>query len=94
MIFAVQRYLEDHFKQRGLADVDQYAIRVANVFERLASGASEATLARELGRLRTAFFRRNPDLDRREFETRLVASLRRRFKKKRVIPARRTLSML
>jgi hypothetical protein len=82
MIFSVQRFLEDHFERRGLADPDQYAIRVANVFERLGPRASGETLARELGRLRTVFFRRNHDLDRREFETRLATTLRRRFQKK------------
>jgi len=35
MIFSVQRFLEDHFERRGLEDVDQYAIQVANVVERL-----------------------------------------------------------
>jgi len=78
-VFSVQRFLEDHFSRRGLADVDQYSIQVANVFDRLGSRASEETLARELGRLRTAFFRRNHDLDRKEFEARLAATLRRRF---------------
>lgn len=84
MIFSVQRFLEDHFERRGLADVDQYAIRVANAFERLGPKASQETLARELGRLRTVFYRRNYDLDRREFELQLAATLRTRFKKKRI----------
>ncbi|MGD0267394.1 MAG: hypothetical protein ABSD47_20990 [Candidatus Methylomirabilota bacterium] len=81
-IFSVQRFLEDHFERRGLADPDQYAIRVANVFERIGPTVSNETLARELGRLRTVFFRRNRELDRREFEPRLAATLRRRFQKK------------
>lgn len=79
MIFSVQRFLEDHFERRGLTDVDQYAIRVANVFARLGPRANEGTLAREFGRLRTVFFRRNNDLDRKEFEARLAAALRHRF---------------
>ena len=83
MIFSVQRFLEDHFERRGLADVDQYAIRAANVFARLGSKPSEDTLARKLARLRTAFFRRNQDLDRKEFEAQLAATLRRRFPKKK-----------
>jgi len=41
MIFSVQRFVEDLLERRGLADVDQYAIRVANVFERVRPGASE-----------------------------------------------------
>ena len=80
MIFSIQRFLEDHFERRGLTDVDQYAVRVASVFDRVGSRTSEETLARELGRLRTAFFRRNHDLDRKEFEARLAATLRRRFR--------------
>jgi len=82
-IFSVQRFLEDHFERRGLADVDQYAVRVANAFERLGPSATDKTLAVALGRVRTTFFRRNHDLHRKEFELRLSATLRRRFKKKR-----------
>lgn len=84
MIFSVQSFLEDHFERRGLADVDQYAVRVANIFARLGPTASEKALARDLGRLQTVFFRRNANLDRREFEGRLAATLRHRFKKKRL----------
>jgi hypothetical protein len=83
MIFSVQRFLEDHFERRGLSDVDQYAIKVANVFERLDPNTSKEDMARELGRLRTAFYRRNHELDRRHFEAGLAATLRKRFKKKR-----------
>jgi hypothetical protein len=81
-IFSVQRFLEDYFERRGLADVDQYAVRAANAFERLGSSASEDALASALGRVRTAFFRRNHDLNRRQFERQLSAMLQRRFKKK------------
>ena len=87
MIFSVQRFLEDNFERRGLADVDQYAIRVANVFERLEAGSSEKILARELGRIRTAFFRRNQSVKRKEFESKLALTLWRRFPKKKVDPA-------
>src|SRR2546425_5223688 len=83
MIFSVQRFLEDHFERRGLEDVDQYAIQVADVVERLGLRASEETPAHELGRLRTVFFRRNHDLNRKEFEARLASTLRRRFQKKK-----------
>src|SRR5438105_701170 len=86
-IFSVQRFLEDHFERRGLADVDKYAVRIANAFERVGSSATDATLAVELSHVRTAFFRRNHDLNRKEFELRLAASLRRRFKKKTSDPA-------
>ena len=81
-IFSVQRFLEDHFERRGLADVDRYAVLVANAFERLGPKATDKALATDLGRIRTAFFRRNSDLNRKQFELQLAATLRRRFKKK------------
>jgi len=86
MIFSVQRFVEDHFERRGLADVDQYAIRVANVFERLEPGATQKLLSNALSRIRTAFFRRNQELKRKEFEAQLAVTLCRRFKKKRNNP--------
>jgi len=86
MIFSVQRFVEDHVERRGLADVDQYAIRVANVFERLGPRVSEKVLSRALSRIRTAFFRRNQELERKEFEAQLAVTLCRRFKKKRNNP--------
>jgi hypothetical protein len=82
MIFSVQRFLEDHFERRGLEDVDQYAVRVANVFDRVGPNASDQAVAREIGRVRTAFFRRNAGLDRKIFEAQLAAALQRRFQKK------------
>ena len=86
MIFAVQRFLEDHFERRGLADVDQYAIRVANLFDRVGPEVREEALAQQLARLRTAFYRRNHNIDRKEFEAQLAATLRRRFQKKKNDP--------
>jgi len=86
-VFSVQHFLEDHFEQRGLADIDQYAVRVANAFERVGVGATAESVARQIGRIHTAFFRRNTDLERREFEQQLASALLRRFKKKALIPA-------
>jgi len=83
MIFSVQHFLEDHFEKRGLSDIDQYAIRVANVFEGLGFRATEQTLVNALARVRTSFFRRNRSLERKGFETRLAATLWRRFPKKK-----------
>ena len=83
MIFSVQHFLEDHFERRRLADVDQYAIRVANLLERLGPKASEERLARELAGVRTAFFRRNREVRRKEFEAKLAATLKARFSKKK-----------
>jgi hypothetical protein len=81
-VFSVQRFLEDHFERRGLADLDQYAIRIANAFDRAGPIIGEEKLAQEFGRVRTVFFRRNVGVDRKSFERRLAATLRRRFPKK------------
>lgn len=83
MIFSVQRFVEDYFERRGLADVDQYAIRVANQFDRLPANASVDTIANALASIRTTFFRRNREVTRRGFEAALADVLNRRFKKKR-----------
>jgi hypothetical protein len=32
MIFSIQHYLEDYFHQRNLNDVDQYAVKLANLY--------------------------------------------------------------
>lgn len=85
-IFSVQRFLEDHFAQRGLTDIDQYAVRVANVFDRAATASTSQTLARQMARLQTGFFRRNNSLKRKEFEQQLAAELLRHFKKKILMP--------
>ena len=82
MIFSVQRYLEDHFDRRGLSDVDQYAIRLANAFEEISGSATKDDLVRRIGRIRTVFFRRNQGIDRKQFEKQLAASLFSGFKKK------------
>jgi hypothetical protein len=82
VIFSVQKFLEDHLERRGLADVDDYAIKAANAFERAGVRASEEAVCRELARIRTTFFRRNAQLNRREFEAALTVLLRRRFQKK------------
>jgi hypothetical protein len=82
MIFSVQRFLEDHFERRGLADVDQYAIRIANAFEGLPPNASQTTVVREFAGLRTVFYRRNRSIVRGQFESELAAVLRKKFKKK------------
>ncbi|HWZ63017.1 MAG TPA: hypothetical protein VNX02_08345 [Steroidobacteraceae bacterium] len=85
-VFSVQHFLEDHFEQRGLTDIDQYAVRVANVFGRVGVEATAESVARQIGRIHTAFFRRNKELERREFEEHLASALLRRFKKKALIP--------
>jgi len=82
-IFSVQHFLEDHFDRRGLSDVDQYAIRIANIFEQCGSGVSVARLGQEFRRVRTVFFRRNSVPDREGFETQLAGTLVKKFPKKK-----------
>lgn len=86
MIFSVQRFLEDHFSRRGLTDVDQYAIRVANTFDRVGTRAGQARIARELAKMRTVFYRRNNHLDRKAFEAEIAAKLHGKFQKKNTEP--------
>lgn len=79
MIFAVQRDLEDGFRRQHLDDVDQYAVKVANLYARRRRSSSAKDFLRDLGRLRTAFFRRNSRTDRRVFEKELMARLDAKF---------------
>ena len=82
MIFSIQRFVEDYTAQRNLNDVDQYAIKVANLYdaERRMDQPKDAFLKR-MRRIRTSFFAAN-GLDRSLFESQLLTRLDRKFKKK------------
>lgn len=83
MIFAAQRYLEDHFSHRGLRDPTGYAVALANSYDaHRAQGTKQAFLKR-MARIRTAFFGANAIRDRRLFEVRVLALLDSRFEKKK-----------
>lgn len=82
MIFSVQRYLEDYFERLGLRDVDQYAVKLANVYSSLNPNISDADALSSIHRIRTVFFRNNHDLERSEFESSILGLLKRQFKKK------------
>jgi len=89
MIFAIQRFLEDHFATGAYVDRDQYAISLANLYDRSRADASEQEFLRLMRRIRTAFFKAN-GLDRDDIEQHLLTLLDRRFKKKlRRTPNRR-----
>jgi hypothetical protein len=79
MIFSIQRYLEDHFNQRRFEDPDSYAVELANLYDRERSSVDVEQFLGKMARVRTAFFRANPRIRRREFEERLVHELDRRF---------------
>src|ERR1700686_2629617 len=81
MIFAIQRFLEDHFATAAYVDRDQYAISLANLYDRSRAGASGPEFLRLMRRIRTAFFKANR-LDRDDIEAHLLTLLDRRFKKK------------
>ncbi len=83
MIFALQRYLEDHFDKRGFDDPDQYAVRLANSFGQLRWETSREAFEKAMHRIQTVFFRRNSIADRRDFEVKLLDVLERKFPKKK-----------
>lgn len=85
MIFSVQRYIEDYFQKRGLTDIDQYAVKVANFYIKLQPSATEDDALRLIHRIRTTFFRANTNIDRSKFESELLKLLKREFQKKSLV---------
>jgi hypothetical protein len=81
MIFSIQRFLEDHFSAAGWADRDQYAISLANLYDRRRARASRDEFLKLMHSAHTGFFKANR-LDRSGTEERLLALLDRSFKKK------------
>ena len=86
MIFSIQRYLEDHLSRRRLSDPDQYAVRLANLYDRLRLDSSFDEFLGAMARIRTAFFRANTQIDRRDFESNLLTALDRKFDLKKKSP--------
>jgi hypothetical protein len=82
MIFSIQRFLEDHFQKRRLEDPDQYAVSVANLYDRARPQKTEQQFLSAMRRIHTAFFRSNSSVDRSQFEKSLLKDLDSRFKKK------------
>jgi len=82
MIFAVQRYLEDYFSRRSFVDNDQYAVKLANIYDALPNTASEDQTVAAFHRARTIFYSVNKSLERGDFEQVLVKNLRSKFQKK------------
>lgn len=79
MIFSIQRYLEDYFQRQGLGDSDQYAVQLANLYDRYRDAGSVDDFLHRMRRVRTVFYRSNRNLDRAAFDRRLVGALDRRF---------------
>jgi hypothetical protein len=82
MIFSVQHYIEDYFDQRNLLDVDQYAVKLANLYTRNRPDASDDDILKSMRRIQTVFYGNNSELDRSFLEREILRRLDRKFKKK------------
>lgn len=82
MIFSIQHYLEDYFHQRNLSDVDQYAVKLANLYARRRKDHAEAEFLKAMRHLQTVFYRNNSEFDRASVERDILRRLDRKFKKK------------
>lgn len=87
MLFSIQRYLEDSFNRRRLDDVDQYGIKLTNLYVRKRSATSDAELLKDIGHIRTAFYRRNAISSRSAFERDLLKRLDAKFRRKGALSA-------
>lgn len=94
MIFSIQRYLEDHFNQRGLRDIDQYAVTLAALYDRERYGRTSEQFLSMMKRMRTAFYRRNAQIARPLFEKKLLVLLDSKFKKKDCSPQKESMKRL
>jgi hypothetical protein len=83
MIFSVQRYIEDYFERRQLEDLDQYAVRLANLYGQRRSRCSRDEFLQQMRRVRTTFYRNNRAIDREEFDGRLLRALDQKFASKK-----------
>lgn len=82
MIFSIQHHLEDYFEHRNLKDVDQYAVKLANLYAKKRHNAKDEVILKSMRRIQTVFYRNNSELDRTVFESGILHSLDQRFKKK------------
>ena len=82
MIFAIQRSLEDYFNRCGCEDPDQYAVRLAELFDRSRAGTSSKQFLTQMKRIRTAFYRTNGQVRRDPFERKILTFLDSQLKKK------------
>jgi hypothetical protein len=83
MIFSVQRFLEDHFSRRALTDVDQYAVRLANLYGQRRWTQTRVAFEKRMHRIQTVVFRGNRIGDRLTFERGLLDVLEAKFPKKK-----------
>jgi hypothetical protein len=82
MIFSIQTYLEDYFRNRGLQDTDQYAVSLARLYDRDRLAKSDTAFLSTMKRIRTIFYRRNSQIERDSFDVKMLSLLDAKFKKK------------
>jgi hypothetical protein len=82
VIFSVQRFLENYFHRCGLIDTDEYAINLATLYDGKRQGKTARFFLGAMKQLRTTFYRKNGQVRRQEFETKILNLLDREFKKK------------
>ena len=82
MIFGIQRYLEDYFNRRGFGDPDQYAVNLAKLYDRERYRKTKSGFLSAMKRIRTVFYKRNPQAARDSFERDILSRLDGKFKKK------------
>ncbi|MGH9547140.1 MAG: hypothetical protein ACRD23_18185 [Terriglobales bacterium] len=82
MIFSIQTYIEDYFRNRGLDDPDQYAVGLARLYDRKRLGKSDAAFLAAMKNIRTIFYKRNDRVQRAAFDRKMLDLLDNKFKKK------------
>jgi hypothetical protein len=82
MVFSIQRFIEDYLNKRGINDVDQYSVALANLFDECRFEVTEEVFLQRMARIRTPLFKKNPSLKRGQFESQLLTRLDSKFKKK------------
>jgi hypothetical protein len=82
MIFSIQRFLEDYFEKRNFSDRDQYAVSIANLYDKSRHKSTRKQFIASVHRIRTIFYKNNPTVDRAGFESTLIDLLDSRFEKK------------
>lgn len=87
MIFSIQRFLEDYFERRSFSDRDHYAVSIANLYDKSRQGSTRKQFIDSMHRIRTIFYKNNPRVDRRGFESTLIDLLDSRFEKKNATKA-------
>jgi hypothetical protein len=87
MIFEVQHFLEDYFHRRNLSDVDQYAVKLANLYARRRGKEKDTAFVTAMRRLQTVFYKNNPEADRTSVERDILRRLDSKFQKKKNLAA-------